>query len=103
MAASIQRQWEHFAASPTGRRFETRHRLRRARKNGVLLRVLISSVAVLLLLAGLVMLVLPGPGLLALVIGAALLAEESLLAARMLDRLDLWISRKRNAWRARRQ
>lgn len=103
MPVSIRRQWHHFTATPHGRRFQTRHRLRRARKYGVLRRFLISGLGVLLILAGVVMLVLPGPGILALVIGAALIAEESLLVARFLDRLDVWISERLIAWRARRQ
>jgi hypothetical protein len=49
------------------------------------------------------MLVLPGPGILALLLGAVLVAEESLFAARLLDRADVWISRKYDAWRARRR
>lgn len=40
------------------------------------------------------MLVLPGPGLLLILLGAALIAEESLVAARMLGRIDLAISRR---------
>lgn len=103
MGISMQRQWERFAASPRGRRFEVRYRLRRARKHGLLRRVLISGAGVGLILAGLAMLVLPGPGLLALLLGAALVAEESLLIARVLDRLDVWLSARRQAWLERRR
>ena len=102
MAASLRRQWDHFAASSSGRRFEARYRLRRARRYGFLWRILISGAGVALMLAGLAMLVLPGPGILALIIGAALIAEESLVAARILDRMDAWVSGKLKAWRARR-
>ncbi|MEZ5460250.1 PGPGW domain-containing protein [Dokdonella sp.] len=66
-------------------------------------KVLISGLGVLIMLAGVAMLVLPGPGILALILGAVLVAEESLFAARLLDRLDVWISRKIEAWRARRR
>ena len=103
MAASLSRQWEHFSASPTGRRFQARYRLRRARKFGLLWRILISGAGVVIMLAGVAMLVLPGPGILALIIGAALVAEESLVVARVLDRLDVWVSGKLKAWRARRK
>ena len=50
-----------------------------------------------LIVAGIVLLVLPGPGLLLILLGAGLIAEESLLAARLLDRIDLAISRP--TWR----
>ncbi len=64
-------------------------------------KTLISGLGGLIMIAGAAMLVLPGPGLLALVIGAALVAEESLFAARMLDRLDRWGTRRYRAWRTR--
>jgi len=38
--------------------------------------------------------VLPGPGLLVIVLGAFLVGEESLVASRLLDRIDLWFSRR---------
>jgi len=47
-----------------------------------------------MVLAGVLMLVLPGPGLLVIALGMALIAEESLWASRLLDRLDLWIERR---------
>lgn len=50
--------------------------------------------AVLAIVAGLIMLVLPGPGLLVMIAGAALLAEESLFTARLLDRFELWMRRR---------
>lgn len=102
MAVGVGRQWKHFSASPSGRRFKARYRLRRARKNGLLWKILITGVGIVVMLAGVAMLVLPGPGILALVIGAALVAEESLFAARMLDRIDVWVSARIAAWRARR-
>lgn len=40
------------------------------------------------LAAGLLMLVAPGPGVIVLALGAALVAEESLLMARLLDRAE---------------
>ena len=101
MAVSVRRQWEHFSASPTGRRFEARYRVRRSSRSGTFRKILISALGFLLLLAGAAMMVLPGPGLLALLLGALLIAEESLFAARLLDRMDVWISRKLEAWRAR--
>ena len=62
-------------------------------------KILISGLGGLIMVAGVAMLVLPGPGLLALVIGAALIAEESLFAARVLDRIDLWGTHGLQRWR----
>lgn len=102
MTASVRRQWQHFIATPSGRRFQTRHRVRRARTGGLARKIAISALGALVMLAGLAMLVLPGPGLLVMVIGAAFIAEESLFAARWLDRLDLYLTRWLARWRARR-
>lgn len=102
MTASVKRQWKHFVAMPSGRRFQMRHRLRRARTGGLLRKILISGLGGLIMITGVAMLVLPGPGLLTMVIGAAAIAEESLIAARVLDRLDGWGNRHYQAWRARR-
>ena len=102
MTVSVRRQWQHFKATPSGRRFQTRHRMRRAHGGGVARKLLISGLGLLIVLAGIVMIVLPGPGMLAIVIGAALIAEESLFAARMLDRIDLWIAGLYERWRSRR-
>lgn len=106
MTVSVKKQWKHFVAVPSGRRFQMRHRLQRSKTGGVLRKILITGLGGLLMLAGGAMLVLPGPGLLTIVIGAAVIAEESLVAARALDRLDLylngWLERWR-AWRAARK
>jgi hypothetical protein len=53
----------------------------------------------LLVGVGVVMLVAPGPGILVIGVGGALLAEESLTAARILDWLELRIRRVISALR----
>lgn len=102
MTVSIRRQWQHFMATPSGQRFQTRHRMRRAQGAGLSKKILITLLGLVVIIAGIAMLVLPGPGILAIVAGAALIAEESLLAARVLDRLDVWVTRHYEAWRKRR-
>lgn len=102
MTVSVRRQWQHFMATPSGRRFQTRHRLRRARRGGVAGAILIISLGVVVILAGVAMLVLPGPGILTIIVGAAMIAEESLFVARLLDRLDRWGTQLYRKWRARR-
>ncbi len=100
MPVSPKRQWQHFKDTPCGRRFQTRYRMRRSQNGGVTRKILLSSAGTLLILVGVALLVLPGPGLLVMAIGGALIAEESLLAARSLDRLDVFLSRWHGRWRA---
>jgi hypothetical protein len=57
------------------------------------------GIGMLLLAAGLAMLVLPGPGLLVGLLGAALIAGESLSVARLLDRLDVCVTALWKRWR----
>lgn len=95
---SPKRQWQHFKNTPSGRRFQTRYRIRRSQTGGVIRKVLLTAAGGLLILIGIALLVLPGPGLLVMAIGAAFIAEESLLAARALDRLDVFLTRWYGRW-----
>ncbi len=70
-----------------GRRFSALHRLRR-RRNGVL-RMLTLLGGALLMVLGALMVATPGPGLLAGLLGAGLVASESPSFARFLDCLEL--------------
>lgn len=99
MGESLRDQWKRFAALPTGRRFQSRNRLRRETPSDLWRKVFLLSLGIVLLVLGTAMLVLPGPGLLVMIIGAALIAEESVVAARILDRGDIWIARRIMRWR----
>jgi|SRR5579883_2462930 len=90
-----------FLASRSGTRFRRQHRRRQARPH-VVHTILAWCGGVLLILAGIAMLVLPGPGLLVMVIGAGLIAGESLFVARFLDRFDFYASACYKRWRQRR-
>ena len=102
MAVNLRKQWRHFKAMPSGRRFQTRYRMRGSDSGGVTRKVLMCGLGGLVVLAGVIMLVLPGPGMLAILVGATVIAEESLFAARVLDRIDLWATGVYTRWRARR-
>ena len=105
MTHSLREQWRRFASRPAGRRFQMRYRARREKPAGRTRKVVIIGLGAVLMLVGAIMLVLPGPGALVLIAGAALVGEESLVAARVLDRCDLWIARRIRrfqAWRAAR-
>jgi hypothetical protein len=98
----LRQQFRAFTQQPSGTRFEHRYRLRQNRPHR-LRSVVTVGAGCLLILFGIVMLVLPGPGLIAIVIGAGMIGGESLLAARLFDRVDRrgtaiyarWRNRKR--------
>lgn len=102
MSVSLRRQWQEFRDEAPGRRFQGRHQ-RRSGDAGVLRKSLMIVAGIVVIAIGIVMIVLPGPGLLVMILGAVLIAEESLYAARLLDRADLFIHKRIAAWRARRR
>ena len=96
------RQWHAFSDSPPGSRFAERYeRSRRARAGQpIFLRLLKPLLALVLLAAGVVLCVIPGPGIPLLVIGAGLLADESRFLARALDGTEVRLRKViRQAWR----
>lgn len=101
MFNGLREHFRGFLASRSGTRFRRHHRRRQVRPH-LLHTILAVGGGLLLIVAGIVMLVLPGPGLLVMVIGAALIAGESLLVARLLDRVDFWASVHYRRWRRRR-
>ena len=98
MFGALKRRIRRFMTAPSGSRFRAHYERMKTRPS--LMRTLIAiGVGLVLLAAGLVMLVLPGPGLLVGTIGAALIAGESLLVARVLDRVDVWVTGMWKRWR----
>jgi hypothetical protein len=95
MFTTLRQHWHAFRADPPGQRFQRRYRRRNARRSGVWRKLLVIGGGLALLAIGIVMLVLPGPGLLVILIGALLIAEESLFASQRFDRIDAWYSRRR--------
>ncbi len=94
MFDGLRKQWHVFRADPAGERFQRRYRRNNAR-TGMVRKFAVIGGGLALLLIGVALLVLPGPGLLLMVIGAGLIAEESSIAARLLDRIDLAVHRVR--------
>lgn len=87
--------WEEFAAAPVGERFvQHYHRQQQddARKSKLAL-VARAGLAVVLVVVGVVLLFIPGPGLLFIGLGAAMCASHSLLIARGMDRCDVVLRR----------
>lgn len=106
MFERLKKNWKKFLSVPAGTRFRSRYETHRHKQGGLLRKVLIIALGSLVVLLGIVLMVLPGPGVLVALLGAALIAEESLFVARALDRIDLWARgpiRRWRRWRASRR
>lgn len=100
MFGVLRKPWKRFVSVPRGSRFRAHHQ-RMAEGRHALRTVLAVGFGLLLIALGLIMLVLPGPGLLTGIIGAALLAGESRIVARWLDGIDLLAARVWARWRGK--
>lgn len=92
MFDNLKRHVREFVQKRSGTRFQARFRNRSPERNRwhVIFTV---ALAVALIPIGIVLLFLPGPGMALLILAALLIAGESLLAARALDRADLALTR----------
>ena len=100
MFDALKRRMRRFMTVPSGKRFRAFYERHHERPHPV--RTIAAIGAALVLIAiGLILLVLPGPGLLVAAMGAALLAGESLTVARMLDWVDVCVTRVWRRWRGR--
>jgi hypothetical protein len=79
--------YDEFKEAPPGRRFQ-RLRQRRLERCETCRPAMIAGGA-LLCATGVILLVLPGPGILLILVGLALIAQESLIVARALDGLEM--------------
>jgi hypothetical protein len=85
--------WDRFVHATPGKRFQERYRRMREQKGSAWKRCLIVCGGIAICLAGIVFLAIPGPGLLILAVGLALIAQESVTLARLLDRAELKLRR----------
>jgi len=99
MFEALKRRIQRFVATPSGSRFRVYHERLEQRPN-LMRTMLVVGGGLILLALGMIMLVLPGPGLLVAAIGLALIAGESMWVARLLDRVDLFFTK---IWRRRRK
>jgi hypothetical protein len=81
----VRREWKDLRADRAGQRFRHHHE-RLHRPEYQKLRIIALFVGPILAAGGLVMLFIPGPGLLFIVFGLALLGGQSRKLARLLDR-----------------
>ena len=98
MFETLHQRWHQFAAVLPGQRFQAHFaRRQQTRPRGLHQKILAIGGGVLVMGAGLYFLLAPGPGILIFLIGALLVAEESLMIARLMDWADLRL-RRLAAW-----
>jgi len=76
-----------------GRRFQERYRRRAQSERGRIARCAAVLAGIGLTIVGLFFLAVPGPGTAILAVGLALIAQESVVAARFLDRAEIRLRR----------
>jgi hypothetical protein len=89
----LRKAWRELKSAPPGHRFEARYERARRHGHGMLRKWLIMGGGVLLLVAGVAFLPLPGPGLLIIAAGGLLMAECSQSVARAMDWTEVRVRR----------
>jgi hypothetical protein len=89
MLKDLKQSWRRFKAGLPGRRFQQQFRQRRRFRSGAARKSLFMAIGILLAAAGIFLLFVPGPGIIILLIGAVLIAQQSSLAARAFDRIEI--------------
>jgi hypothetical protein len=84
--------WDRFIHTPPGRRFQERYQRKREARGSVWKRCALVCAGVALVLVGIFFMAVPGPGIPIFAVGLALVAQESAVMARLLDRAEvrLW-------------
>lgn len=99
MLQGLKESWRIFEGAPPGSRFVKLHDARAGGPPPIVFYV----IGALLLVGGVVLLFIPGPGLLLIAFGGALIARQSLWLAKRLDRLERvlrdWARKTRTFWR----
>lgn len=92
--------WRRLKANNPGQRFQQEFRRRHSAGRSPIQKALLIVGGLLLMAAGFLLLFIPGPGLVFLFVGGFLIAQQSLVAARVLDWSETRL-RKLVAWSAR--
>jgi len=79
--------------SSPGRRFQERYRRMHSKESGAWKRCAYFAAGIVLTVIGVLFLAMPGPGIPILVVGLALIAQESVSLARLLDRTEVRVRR----------
>ena len=104
MLKHLKQSWQRFKAGLPGRRFQQQFRLRQRLRSGAARKALFMAAGILTAAVGIFLLFVPGPGFIILLVGAVLIAQQSSLAARAFDRIEIRLRRfiKANFHRTRR-
>ena len=90
-ALDAKRAWADVWRGTPGKRFEQRYRRKHPGSRRSTRKILTIVVGLLVLVVGIVMLPAPGPGMVVVALGAGIVAQASLAAARALDWCELRI------------
>jgi hypothetical protein len=96
MLDGLKRRWRRLKAGQPGARFQRQYRENRESRKSVLQRWGSAAAGVGLILVGILLLFIPGPGLVLIAAGGAVLARESQVLARAMDWAEV---RGRRLWR----
>jgi len=104
MFESLKQRWHQLGSAPPGQRFQAHfQRRQQLRPRALHWKILVIGGGILIMSAGIFLMPAPGPGILIFLVGAVLVAEESLMAARLMDWADVrtrplvaWLA---NRWR----
>jgi hypothetical protein len=88
MFNEIKQHWSQFRRYPKGERFERYYGSRHNAERSTVKKILLISMGILIMAAGIIFLAIPGPGLLVMLLGAVLIARESLFVSRLFDRME---------------
>lgn len=95
MFDALKRAFAELRRAQPGQRFQHFHEQRHAQPVPAYLRVLAFAGAWFVIVVGIIMMPAPGPGMLVVALGLAMLASVSQRAAKFLDRSELAL---RNTW-----
>jgi uncharacterized protein (TIGR02611 family) len=94
MFTELKKTWHHFRDAEPGKRFLLHYRRHQRGSRSKFATIGYLVLGVVLVAAGVLGLIVPGPGLLGIALGFAVLAQESEKASKALDRLELWIRKQ---------
>lgn len=100
MLEVVKQTWRRFKAANPGQRFQQEFSRRQGASRSPIQKALFIVGGLLLMAAGFLFLFIPGPGLVFILIGGFLIAQQSLVAARVLDSTEIRL-RKLLTWSLR--
>jgi hypothetical protein len=85
MLKTLKEHWHIFKKAPVGERFERYYQSRHEAQRSLTKKILLIGMGAVVMLVGVFFLAVPGPGLVVLLLGAVLIARESLFVSRLFD------------------